>query len=164
MNDFEEVAAIVESSDDAIVGKDLTGVITAWNGAAEHMYGYAAHEAIGQSIRLIVPEDRWREEDEILERINRGERVNHFETVRRHKDGRTVAISLTVSPIRDAKGALVGASKIARDISARKQVEEARAAMLARQPHEGRIPGSALARTSHPIKRSAGLREPPRVR
>jgi len=134
----QELAAIVESSDDAIVGKNLNGVITAWNAAAEHMYGYAAQEAIGQSIRLIVPEDRWREEDEILKQINRGERLNHFETVRRHKDGRTVAISLTVSPIRDANGALVGASKIARDISARKQVEEARTAMLARE-HEVRV-------------------------
>ena len=84
----QELAAIVESSDDAIVGKDLNGVITAWNGAAERMYGYAAHEAIGRSIRLIVPEDRWREEDEILERINRGERLNHFETLRRRRDGR----------------------------------------------------------------------------
>ena len=134
----QELAAIVASSDDAIVGKDLNGVITAWNGAAERMYGYAAHEAIGQSIRLIVPEDRWREEDEILERINRGERLNHFETLRRRRDGRTVAISLTVSPIRDANGALVGASKIARDISARKEVEEARAALLARE-HAARV-------------------------
>ena len=134
----QELAAIVESSDDAIVGKDLNGVITAWNGAAEQMYGYAAHEAIGRSIRLIVPEDRWREEDEILERINRGERLNHFETVRCRKDGGTVAVSLTVSPIRDAKGALVGASKTARDISARKEVEEARATLLARE-HAARV-------------------------
>jgi PAS domain S-box-containing protein len=134
----QELAAIVESSDDAIVGTDLNGVITAWNGAAERMYGYTAHEAIGQSIRLIVPEDRWREEDEILERINRGERLNHFETLRRRRDGGTVAISLTASPIRDARGALVGTSKIARDISARKEVEEARAAMLARE-HAARV-------------------------
>jgi PAS domain S-box-containing protein len=133
-----ELAAIVESSDDAIVGKDLNGVITAWNGAAERMYGYAAYEAIGQSIRLIVPEDRWREEDEILDRINRGELLDHFETQRRRKDGHTVAISLTVSPIRDGKGDLVGVSKIARDISARRQVEEARAAMLARE-HAARV-------------------------
>jgi PAS domain S-box-containing protein len=134
----QELAAIIESSDDAIVGKDLNGVITAWNGAAERMYGYAAHDAIGQSIRLIVPEDRWREEDEILERINRGERLNHFETLRRRRDGRTVAVSLTVSPIRDANGVLVGASKTARDISARKEVEQARSALLERE-HAARV-------------------------
>jgi PAS domain S-box-containing protein len=133
-----ELAAIVESSDDAIIGKDVNGIITAWNGAAERMYGYAAHEAIGHSIRLVVPEDRWPEENEIQERIIRGERIDHFETVRRRKDGETFAISLTVSPIRDAAGKLVGASKIARDISARKQSEAAQAAMMSRE-HAARV-------------------------
>jgi PAS domain S-box-containing protein len=128
-----ELAAIVQSSDDAIVGMDLNGVITAWNASAERMYGYAAQEVIGRSIRLIVPEERAGEEDRILERIHRGERLDHYETVRRRKDGGDVAVSLTVSPIRDATGALIGVSKVARDISARKQLDDERAALLVRE-------------------------------
>jgi PAS domain S-box-containing protein len=124
------LAAIVESSDDAIVSKDLNGVITSWNPAAERMYGYPADEAIGRSIRLIIPEERYGEEDEVLRRIVRGERVDHFETVRRRKDRREIHVSLTVSPVRGASGAVVGASKIARDITARKR-DSLRAAFLA---------------------------------
>ena len=124
------LAALVESSDDAIIGKDLSGTITSWNRAAERMYGYTAQEAIGQSITLITPDDRWAEQDEVLARIGRGETVRHFETVRRRKDHTEVPVSLTVSPIHDAAGAIVGVSKIARDISEQKRASQ-RAALLA---------------------------------
>jgi PAS domain S-box-containing protein len=119
------LSAIVESSDDAIVSKTLDGVIMSWNRGAERIFGYTAAEAVGQHITLIIPEDRRAEEDDVLARLRRGERVDHFETVRRTKTGRTVAISLTVSPITDAQGRIVGASKVARDITERKLAEEA---------------------------------------
>src|SRR6516164_3259876 len=118
------LAAIVESSNDAIVSKDLNGVITSWNAAAEQLFGYTAAEAIGRSILMIIPEDRADEEPVILRRIRAGERVEHFETVRRRKDGTRVEISVTISPIVDAHGRIIGASKIARDITERKRVEE----------------------------------------
>ena len=113
------LAAIVDSSDDAIVSKTLDGVITSWNRGAERLFGYTAAEAIGQHISLIIPEERRAEEEDVLARLRRGERVDHFETVRRTKDGRRVHISLTVSPIRDARGTIIGASKVARDITER---------------------------------------------
>ncbi len=119
------LAAIVESSDDAIVGMTLDGVITSWNRGAEKLFGYTFEEAIGQPIRVILPEDRYNEEDEVLARIKRGKSVEHFETVRVSKDGRPVHVSLMVSPIRDAAGQVIGASKIARDITERKRVAEA---------------------------------------
>ncbi len=112
------LGAIVDSSDDAIVSKDLQGVIQTWNRAAERMFGFSAQEAIGRSITLIIPEERLHEEDEVLNRIRRGLRVDHFETVRRRKDGTLIPISLTVSPVRDHAGQIVGASKMARDLSA----------------------------------------------
>jgi PAS domain S-box-containing protein len=118
------LASIVESSDDAIVGKNLDGIITAWNRAAERMFGFTASEAIGQSIRIIVPADRQDEETSILSRLRRGEKIDHFETVRCRKDGSCVSISLTVSPIRDEHDVVVGASKIARDITERKRAQE----------------------------------------
>ena len=111
------LSAIVDSSDDAIVSKDLNGIVTSWNRAAQKMFGWTAAEMIGQSIRRIIPQNRMHEEDHVLASIRRGERVDHFETEREHKDGTLVAISLTVSPIRDATGTVIGASKIARDIS-----------------------------------------------
>jgi PAS domain S-box-containing protein len=117
------LAAIVESSDDAIVAKDLNGIITSWNDAAARMFGYTANEATGQSIRIIIPPTHQHEEDAILGRIRRGESVHHFETIRCRKDGSCLPISVTVSPIRDKSGAIVGASKIARDITERKQAE-----------------------------------------
>src|SRR6186997_2628701 len=120
---LRHLARLVESSDDAIVSKDLNGIIRSWNRAAERMFGYTASEAIGQSIRLIIPEDHQHEEDVILDRIRRGESVQHFETVRRRKDGHLLPISVTVSPIRDNAGVITGASKIARDISERKEAE-----------------------------------------
>ncbi len=119
------LAAIVDSSDDVIISKSLDGVVTSWNAAAEHTFGYRAEEMIGQSIRRLLPEDRQDEEDLILARLRQGERVDHFETVRRTKDGRLLDMSITISPLRDVHGAIIGASKIARDITARKQAEEA---------------------------------------
>jgi two-component system, chemotaxis family, CheB/CheR fusion protein len=119
------LAAIVASSDDAIISKDLTGGITSWNSGAERLFGYSAQEAVGQFITLLIPPDRFDEENGILERIRRREGVDHFETVRRHKDGTLVDVSVAVSPIRDRVGTVVGASKIARDITERKTVEAA---------------------------------------
>src|SRR5579862_546670 len=117
-------AAIVDSSDDAIVSKKLDGTITSWNQSAERLFGYKAEEAVGQHITLIVPWERRSEEEEILRRLARGESVNHFETVRKRKDGATVDVSLTISPVRDAAGRVIGASKVARDITERRQAEE----------------------------------------
>ena len=119
------LAAIIDSSDDAIVSKTLAGVITSWNRGAERLFGYTAAEAIGRHISLIIPEDRKAEEDDVLARLQRGERIDHFETVRQAKDGRQVHISLTVSPLRDAKGTVIGASKVARNITERIQADEA---------------------------------------
>ena len=113
-------AKIVDSSDDAIVSKDLNGTILSWNAAAERMFGYTAEEAIGQSIRVIIPGDRQSEEDEVLRRIRAGKSVTHFETERLRKNGTLIPISLTISPIFDAENNVIGASKIARDISERK--------------------------------------------
>ena len=139
------LAAIVESSDDIIIGKTLDGTITSWNPAAERILGYLAAEAIGQSIKLIIPPDRWDEEDIVLAHIRRGEKVEHFETVRRAKDGRLLNLSLTVSPIRDDQGRIVGASKIARNITDRIQGQQERDRLLVsekkarREAEEARI-------------------------
>jgi len=111
------LTAIVQSSDDAIVSKDLNSIVTSWNPAAERMFGYTAAEMIGRSIRTIIPDDRQHEEDEVLARIRAGQAVDHFETIRKRKDGSLVDISLSISPVRDDEGTIVGASKIARDIS-----------------------------------------------
>ena len=119
------LAAIIDSSDDAIVSKTLQGVITSWNGAAERMFGYTAAEAVGQNITLIIPPERKAEEDEVLARLRRGQKIDHFETVRRAKDGREVHISLSVSPIRNAAGEIIGASKVARDITEQRLSEQA---------------------------------------
>ena len=118
------LAAIVDSSDDAIISKNLDGIITSWNKGAERLFGYTPEEAVGQHITLIIPEDRRNEEANILRRLRRGERVNHFETVRLHKDGRLLDLSLTISPVKDAAGRVIGASKVARDISERKWIEQ----------------------------------------
>jgi PAS domain S-box-containing protein len=119
------LAAIVDSSEDAIVSKTLQGIITSWNAGAERLFGYTASEAVGQHISLIIPLDRRNEETVIIERIKKGERIEHFDTVRVRKDKKTLDISLTISPVRDATGKIVGASKIARDITERKQIERA---------------------------------------
>jgi PAS domain S-box-containing protein len=120
------LAAIVESSDDAIVSKTLDGVIRSWNAGAERLFGYTPEEAVGRPITLIIPPERHDEERTILDRLTRGERIEHFETVRVAKDGRRIDISLTVSPVRDAQGRVIGASKVARDVTERKRAEAER--------------------------------------
>ena len=131
----QQLAAIVESSDDAIVSKDLNGIIATWNAGAERLFGYMAEEVIGKSISILIPPDRPDEEPGILSRIRRGERVDHYETLRRRKDGSLVEISLSVSPIRGAKGRIVGASKIARDITERKRAQEQQRLLLREMNH-----------------------------
>jgi PAS domain S-box-containing protein len=126
------LASIVEFGDDAIVSKNLDGIITSWNKGAERMFGYLAEEVIGKSITILIPPDRHHEEDVILERIRRGDRVDHYETIRRGKDGNLIDTSLTISPLRDANGTVIGASKIARDITERKR-SEAQISVLARE-------------------------------
>ena len=119
------LSAIVDNSDDAIVSKSLDGVITSWNRGAQALFGYTPEEAIGQNIFLIIPPDRIEEEKDILKRLRRGELISHFDTVRLRKDGSTVDVSLTISPVRDASGKVIGASKIGRDITERKRTEVA---------------------------------------
>ena len=119
------LAAIVASSDDAIISKSLDGIITSWNKSAERIFGYTPEEAIGQHITLIIPVERHAEESDILDRLRRGQRVDHFQTVRKRKDGSLLDVSLTISPVRDSSGRVIGASKVARDITAQKQVEQA---------------------------------------
>src|SRR5881394_2946261 len=118
--ELRHLAKVVESSDDAIVSKDLNGIITSWNRAAERIFGYTAAEAIGKSIRLIIPAERISEEDDVLRQIRAGETVDHLETVRRRKDGQMINVSLTISPLKTESGEIIGASKIARDITDRK--------------------------------------------
>jgi len=118
------LAAIVESSDDAIVSKTLQGIIMTWNKGAERIFGYTAAEVVGKAINIIIPPDRQHEEPKILERLGRGERVDHFETIRMRKDGRLINVSVTISPVRDATGRIIGASKVARDITLQKQFEK----------------------------------------
>jgi len=153
------LAAIVDSSDDAIVSKTLDGVITSWNRAAERIFGYTAAEAIGQHITLIIPAERYSEEDDVLAHIRRGEKIDHFETVRQAKDGRRLDISITVSPVRDASGKIIGASKVAREISDRKRRESERQQLIvqeqaARKSAEeaNRLKDEFLATVSHELR------------
>jgi PAS domain S-box-containing protein len=146
------LGAIVESSDDAIISKDLNGIITSWNSSAERLFGYTAEEAIGRSITLVIPPDRLEEEPKILERLRRGERVDHFETVRMRKDGSRFDISLTISPIKNAAGKIVGASKIARDITDRKQAEAALRDYAARLRQADRHKDEFLAILAHELR------------
>lgn len=126
-------AAIIDSSHDAIVGKTLDGIITSWNRGAELLFGYSASQAIGQPIQMLIPPDRADEEPQIIARQARGERIDHFETVRVRRDGQRIDVSLTLSPIRDREGKVIGVSKIARDITERKQAEAEREELLARE-------------------------------
>ncbi len=118
------LSIIVETSDDAIISKDLNGIIMTWNQGAERIFGYTALEAVGQPITILMPPERYDEEPGILGRIRKGERIDHYETVRRRKDGTLIDISLTVSPVRDEEGRIIGASKIARDITLRKRADK----------------------------------------
>jgi PAS domain S-box-containing protein len=131
----QRLASIVEFSNDAIISKDLNGVITSWNRGAQDLFGYTAEEAIGKSITILIPPNRLEEEPKILARIRRGERIEHYETVRWHKDGTLLDISLTVSPIKNADGEVLGASKIARNITERKRAEEAQRLIVEESKH-----------------------------
>ncbi|MGP0090304.1 MAG: PAS domain S-box protein [Xanthobacteraceae bacterium] len=152
------LASLVESSDDAIIGKTLNGIITSWNKAAETIFGYAAGEACGKSVTMLIPSERIREEAAILERIRRGERVDHFESVRRRKDGGDVIVSLTISPVLDRRGQIVGASKIARDITeqtaARNRLVELQSELL----HASRLStmGQMAAAITHELNQPLG--------
>ena len=147
------LAAIVESSDDAILSKNLDGIIMTWNGGCERLFGYTAQEAIGRSVTMLIPEDRPDEEPMILARLRRGEKIDHYETIRRRKDGSLIDIALTVSPIRGADGTIVGASKVARDITERKRAAEKQALLLGEMRHRVKNLSTvieALARQSRP--------------
>jgi PAS domain S-box-containing protein len=126
------LASIIDASDDAIISKNLGGIITSWNKGAEQLFGYFANEVIGKSITILAPPERRGEDYAILESVRRGDRVAHYETVRQRKDGSPIDVSLTISPIRGAAGEIVGASKIARDITERKRIE-AQVSVLARE-------------------------------
>jgi two-component system, chemotaxis family, CheB/CheR fusion protein len=126
----QRLAAVVESADDAIISKDLNSTITSWNTAAEQLFGYQPKEIVGRPVTVLIPPDHLDEEPYILERIRRGEHIDHYETIRQRKDGSLVEISLTVSPIKNAEGRIIGASKIARDITQRKRNEETRELLL----------------------------------
>lgn len=153
------LGAIVESSDDAIVGKNLDGIIIAWNAGAEDVFGYAADEALGRSITMLLPRERLDEERRILATLARGERIAHFETQRVRKDGTVIDVSLSVSPIKDATGRVVGGAKIARDVTARKRLEHEQRALLAKEQAARALAESAnrakdafLAMISHELR------------
>jgi PAS domain S-box-containing protein len=126
------LASIVQSSDDAIVSKNLDGIITSWNRGAERIFGYTADEAVGQPITIVIPQDRQDEERQILMRIRRGERIEHFETIRQRKHGSLIWVSLTISPVKNSQGKIVGASKVARDITEQRRIGD-QVATLARE-------------------------------
>jgi PAS domain S-box-containing protein len=132
LNAIQGVAAVVESCDDAIITKDLNGIITSWNSGAQRIFGYSAEEAIGKPVTILIPPDLQNEEPRILERIRRGERIAHYETIRTRKDGRSIDISLTISPVKNSLGKIIAASKIARDITDQKR-SAAQLAILARE-------------------------------
>ncbi len=147
-----QLAAIVESSDDAIVGKDLNGIVHSWNAAAQRLFGYTPEQAIGRHISFLIPPERLDEEDRILAGLRAGERVYHFDTVRVRRDGQPIHVSLTISPIRDKTGKIVGASKIARDITDRKQAEERIYALMAQLKEADRRKDEFLAILAHELR------------
>ena len=140
-----KLAAIIASSNDAIISKTLDSVITSWNDAAERIFGYAADEVIGETIYKLIPEDRTHEEPEIITRLKRGERLEHFETKRMRKDGRLIDVSVTISPVKDQQGNIIGISKIARDITERKQEESRKNDFIGMASHELKTPVTSLA-------------------
>jgi PAS domain S-box-containing protein len=146
------LACIVESSDDAIVSKNLDGIITSWNRGAERLFGYTAEEAIGKPSTITIPQERYSEEREILTRIRRGERIDHFETVRQHKHGSLIAVSLTISPVKNAEGKIVGASKIARDITEQKRTQEQIATLAREAEHRSKNLLRASGRQSFSVR------------
>ncbi|MGH6947991.1 MAG: sensor histidine kinase [Kiloniellales bacterium] len=166
--DSLQLSAIVESTDDAIVSKDINGIIASWNRGAERLFGYKAEEVVGSSITLLVPEDRHDEEFDILERLNRGESIEHYETVRRRKDGSLVEVSLTVTPLRDATGRVVGASKIARDITERNQARERLRLLLREMNHRVKnlfaLAGGVVALSASSARTAKELAETVRAR
>ena len=146
------LAAIIESSDDAVISKNLDSIIQTWNQGAEKIFGYSAAEVIGKSITILIPEDHQDEEPTILARLRRGERIDHYETIRRRKDGKLIDISLTVSPIKNSAGAVIGASKIARDITDRKLVEAELARAKEAAERANRAKDNFLAILSHELR------------
>jgi len=148
----QRLAAIVDSSDDAIVGKDLNSIVTSWNAGAERLFGYSAKEMIGTSIMRLIPPDRQAEEDEILTRIRSGQRVDHFETVRMRKDGQLIDVSVTISAIKDMTGNVIGASKVARDIGERKRAEEKLEAAKIAAEKASKAKDDFLALLSHELR------------
>jgi PAS domain S-box-containing protein len=149
---YQRLAAIVDSSDDAIVGKDLNSIVTSWNSGAERLFGYSANEMIGTSIMRLIPPDRQAEENEILTRIRNGQRVDHFETVRMRKDGQFIDVSVTISPIKDVTGNVIGASKVARDIGERKRGEEKLQAAKTAAEKASKAKDDFLALLSHELR------------
>jgi PAS domain S-box-containing protein len=151
---FRWLASIVASSDDAIVGKNLDGIVTSWNKGAERLFGYTEEEAVGKPVMILIPPDQHNEEDMILERIRRGEHIEHYETVRRRKDGSSIVVSLTVSPVKNVEGRIVGASKIARDITERKRAEARERALMAELTSMNRAAtaGELSASLAHELK------------
>lgn len=139
-----KLAAIVESSDDAIIGKDLNGVVTAWNRGAEHIFGYSEAEIVGQPVLKLIPEDLHHEEPFILSRLRNGEKIDHYETIRRTADGRRIDVSLTISPIHDKEGRVIGVSKIARDISEQKRDDQRKNDFIGMASHELKTPLTSL--------------------
>ncbi len=160
--------AIVESSDDAILSKDLDGVILSWNNGAERLFGFTADEAVGKPVTIIIPLERRDEEPAILDKIHRGERIHHFETVRQRKDGSHIDISLTISPIRNSRGKIVGASKIARDITELKRARERQRLLLREMTHRIRnlfaLSGSIVSLSARSAKSVHQLAESARTR
>ena len=156
---LRRLAAIVESSEDAIIAKDLQGRIVEWNRSAERMFGYSREEAVGRSIEMLMPPDRADDWRRILERVANGERLAHFETRRRARDGRILDVSLTVSPVRDREGRIVGAAKIVRDVTAeqaaRRESEKTRELLLGTLGHDLRNPLNTINVSVHTLKRHA---------
>jgi PAS domain S-box-containing protein len=146
------LAAIIDSSDDAIISKNLDGIIQSWNAAAERLFGYTAEQAVGRHISFLIPVDRDGEEEQILTRLRAGERIYHFDTVRVRSDGQHIPISVTISPIRDDAGRIIGASKIARDISDRKRAEEQIYSLLTRLQQADRCKDEFLATLAHELR------------